>query len=100
MTGKFRIPFGNVRRTDRMTLPLPQAHLTYARSVQGGAQTGIDECKHQFAWDRWNCPDSATQLKGLKLGKWIIKNTIMRGRSSNIEETGRSSNVSRTNNDQ
>nr|XP_040031539.1 protein Wnt-8a-like [Gasterosteus aculeatus aculeatus] len=45
----------------------PKAHLTYARSVQGGAQTGIDECKHQFAWDRWNCPDSATQLKGLKL---------------------------------
>ncbi|TNN29634.1 Protein Wnt-8a [Liparis tanakae] len=44
----------------------PKAHLAYARSVQGGAQSGIDECKHQFAWDRWNCPDSATQLRGLK----------------------------------
>lgn len=51
------------------TLPLLQAYLTYARSVQVGAQTGIEECKHQFAWDRWNCPDSATQLKGLRRGK-------------------------------
>ncbi|KAM6923478.1 protein Wnt-8a-like [Xenentodon cancila] len=45
----------------------PRAHLTYARSVQMGTRSGIEECKHQFAWDRWNCPDSATQLKGLRL---------------------------------
>uniref|UniRef100_A0A3Q3FJ94 Protein Wnt n=1 Tax=Kryptolebias marmoratus TaxID=37003 RepID=A0A3Q3FJ94_KRYMA len=44
----------------------PKAYLTYARSVQVGAQSGIAECKHQFAWDRWNCPDSATQLRGLR----------------------------------
>ncbi|CAL9707296.1 unnamed protein product [Knipowitschia caucasica] len=44
----------------------PKAFLTYARSVQVGTQSGIDECKHQFALDRWNCPDSATQLRGLK----------------------------------
>ncbi|XP_051277132.1 protein Wnt-8-like [Dicentrarchus labrax] len=44
----------------------PKAYLTHARSVQVGAQSGIEECKHQFAWDRWNCPESATQLKGLK----------------------------------
>ncbi|KAF7199308.1 protein Wnt-8a-like [Nothobranchius furzeri] len=43
-----------------------KAFLTYARSVQVGTQTGIEECKHQFAWDRWNCPDSATQLRGLR----------------------------------
>uniref|UniRef100_A0A8C6TAM4 Protein Wnt n=1 Tax=Neogobius melanostomus TaxID=47308 RepID=A0A8C6TAM4_9GOBI len=42
------------------------AYLAYAGSVQVGTQSGIDECKHQFAWDRWNCPDSATQLKGLR----------------------------------
>ncbi|KAK2849395.1 hypothetical protein Q5P01_009229 [Channa striata] len=42
-----------------------EAYLTYARSVQVGTQSGIDECKHQFAWDKWNCPDSATQFKGL-----------------------------------
>ncbi|XP_061582372.1 protein Wnt-8-like [Cololabis saira] len=45
----------------------PKAHLTYARSVQVGTRSGVEECKHQFAWDRWNCPDSATQLKGLRL---------------------------------
>lgn len=45
-----------------------QAHLTYAKSVQVGTQIGIEECKHQFAWDRWNCPDSATQQRGLRLG--------------------------------
>ncbi|XP_068181957.1 protein Wnt-8a-like [Antennarius striatus] len=44
----------------------PKAFLTYATSVQMGTQRGVEECKHQFAWDRWNCPDSATQLKGLK----------------------------------
>ncbi|XP_030622223.1 protein Wnt-8a-like [Chanos chanos] len=47
----------------------PKAYLTYASSVQVGAQSGIEECKHQFAWDRWNCPESALQLsthKGLR----------------------------------
>uniref|UniRef100_A0A3P9HEZ3 Protein Wnt n=1 Tax=Oryzias latipes TaxID=8090 RepID=A0A3P9HEZ3_ORYLA len=47
----------------------PKAHLTYAKSVQVGTQIGIEECKHQFAWDRWNCPDSATQQRGLRLTK-------------------------------
>nr|XP_046152639.1 protein Wnt-8a-like [Oncorhynchus gorbuscha] len=40
----------------------PKAYLTYASSVQVGAQSGIQECKHQFSWDRWNCPESALQL--------------------------------------
>ncbi|XP_077434253.1 protein Wnt-8a-like isoform X1 [Vanacampus margaritifer] len=40
----------------------PKAFLTYAGSVQVGAQSGIQECKHQFAWDRWNCPQSTLQL--------------------------------------
>ncbi|KAK7922560.1 hypothetical protein WMY93_009462 [Mugilogobius chulae] len=44
----------------------PRAFLTYARSVQVGTKNGIEECKYQFALDRWNCPDSATQLKGLR----------------------------------
>ncbi|XP_067104296.1 protein Wnt-8a-like [Osmerus mordax] len=40
----------------------PKAYLTYANSVQTGAQRGIQECKYQFVWDRWNCPESALQL--------------------------------------
>ncbi|XP_061541926.1 protein Wnt-8a-like [Phycodurus eques] len=40
----------------------PKAFLTYAGSVQVGAQSGIQECKHQFTWDRWNCPQSTLQL--------------------------------------
>nr|XP_006631821.1 PREDICTED: protein Wnt-8a-like [Lepisosteus oculatus] len=39
-----------------------KAHLIYTGSVQAGAQRGIEECKYQFAWDRWNCPESALQL--------------------------------------
>lgn len=58
-----------------MTLPLLQAYLTYARNVQVGAQSGVEECKRQFAWDRWNCPDSATQLKGLRRGTLAFLNT-------------------------
>ncbi|XP_059202565.1 protein Wnt-8a-like [Centropristis striata] len=40
----------------------PKAFLTYAGSVQVGAQSGIHECKHQFAWERWNCPENTLQL--------------------------------------
>ncbi len=49
-----------------------QAYLSYTSTVQAGAQSGIEECKHQFAWDRWNCPESALQLSthnGLRSGK-------------------------------
>uniref|UniRef100_A0A8B9GX10 Protein Wnt n=1 Tax=Astyanax mexicanus TaxID=7994 RepID=A0A8B9GX10_ASTMX len=47
----------------------PKAYLTYSSSLQAGAQRGIEECKHQFSWDRWNCPESELQLstqKGLR----------------------------------
>ncbi|XP_062405878.1 protein Wnt-8a-like, partial [Sardina pilchardus] len=40
----------------------PKADLTYASSVQAGARSGIQECKQQFAWDLWNCPESAVLL--------------------------------------
>lgn len=52
--------------------PPPKAFLTYASSVQRGAQSGIHECKHQFAWERWNCPENTLQLSthnGLRSGK-------------------------------
>ncbi|XP_059919093.1 protein Wnt-8a-like [Gadus macrocephalus] len=44
----------------------PKAFLNYATSVQMGTRDGIEECKHQFAWERWNCPDSAVQLRGMR----------------------------------
>ncbi|XP_036604685.1 protein Wnt-8a [Trichosurus vulpecula] len=40
----------------------PKAYLTYTTSVALGAQSGIEECKFQFAWERWNCPESALQI--------------------------------------
>ncbi|MEQ2283654.1 Protein Wnt-8c [Ameca splendens] len=52
--------------TPSIKLPLLKAYFTYARSVQVGTQRGFEECKYQFAWDRWNCPDSATQPKRLR----------------------------------
>ncbi|XP_018611852.2 protein Wnt-8a-like [Scleropages formosus] len=36
----------------------PKASLSYTKSVHAGAQGGIKECKYQFAWDRWNCPET------------------------------------------
>uniref|UniRef100_H3BG32 Protein Wnt n=1 Tax=Latimeria chalumnae TaxID=7897 RepID=H3BG32_LATCH len=40
----------------------PKAYLIYSSSVAAGAQSGIEECKYQFAWDCWNCPERALQL--------------------------------------
>ncbi|XP_008832546.2 protein Wnt-8a [Nannospalax galili] len=40
----------------------PKAYLTYATSAALGAQSGIEECKFQFVWERWNCPENALQL--------------------------------------
>lgn len=45
-----------------LLLLLLQAYLIYSGSVAAGAQSGIEECKYQFAWDRWNCPERALQL--------------------------------------
>ncbi len=55
-----------------MSLLLLQAYLIYSSSVAAGAQSGIEECKYQFAWDRWNCPERALQLSthsSLRSGK-------------------------------
>ncbi|XP_006977981.3 protein Wnt-8a [Peromyscus maniculatus bairdii] len=40
----------------------PKAYLTYATSVALGAQAGVEECKFQFAWEQWNCPEHAFQF--------------------------------------
>ncbi|XP_052430924.1 protein Wnt-8a ORF2 [Carassius gibelio] len=57
---------GHTWKMNNLLMTGPKAYLTYASSVQVGAQSGIRECKHQFAWDRWNCPDSALQLSTYK----------------------------------
>lgn len=57
------------------SLLLPQAYLIYSSSVAAGAQSGIEECKYQFAWDRWNCPERALQLSthsSLRSGKYRV----------------------------
>lgn len=30
--------------------------------MAAGAHSGMEECKFQFGWERWNCPESALQL--------------------------------------
>ncbi|KAI1291836.1 Protein Wnt-8b [Halotydeus destructor] len=35
-----------------------QATVGYADTVALGAQRGLEECKEQFAWERWNCPQN------------------------------------------
>lgn len=53
--------------------------MTYASSVQVGARKGIEECKHQFAWDRWNCPESALQLSthsGARAGEFLLHSYV------------------------
>nr|XP_046263071.1 protein Wnt-8a-like [Scatophagus argus] len=56
------VQFGSAWTVNNFLMTGPKAFLTYASSVQMGAQSGIQECKHQFAWDRWNCPENTLQL--------------------------------------
>lgn len=62
-------------RGSSQPFPLAQAYLTYATSVALGAQAGVEECKFQFAWEQWNCPEHAFQfsthgrLRGGKLSR-------------------------------
>lgn len=53
---------GSISSLCLLLLLLLQAYLIYSGSVAAGAQSGIEECKYQFAWDRWNCPERALQL--------------------------------------
>ncbi|NWQ73919.1 WNT8B protein, partial [Columbina picui] len=50
------------RSVNNFLMTGPKAYLIYSSSVAAGAQSGIEECKFQFAWDRWNCPERALQL--------------------------------------
>uniref|UniRef100_A0A3Q3ANS6 Protein Wnt n=1 Tax=Kryptolebias marmoratus TaxID=37003 RepID=A0A3Q3ANS6_KRYMA len=50
------------RTVNNFLMTGPKAFLSYVSSVQAGARNGIKECKHQFALERWNCPESTLQL--------------------------------------
>lgn len=40
-----------------------KATLGYADTVAMGAQKGLDECREQFMWHKWNCPQTVfTQI--------------------------------------
>uniref|UniRef100_A0A8C5G0J3 Protein Wnt n=2 Tax=Gouania willdenowi TaxID=441366 RepID=A0A8C5G0J3_GOUWI len=47
---------------DNFLMTGPKAFLTYASSVRIGARRGIQECKHQFGLEKWNCPEGTLQL--------------------------------------
>uniref|UniRef100_A0A8D2LHE1 Protein Wnt n=1 Tax=Varanus komodoensis TaxID=61221 RepID=A0A8D2LHE1_VARKO len=50
------------RSVNNFLMTGPKAYLTYSTSVAAGAQLGMEECKHQFNWEHWNCPESTLQL--------------------------------------
>nr|AXP07341.1 wingless-type secreted protein 8 [Eucidaris tribuloides] len=36
-----------------------KSYLMYTDSVSAGMNRAIEECKYQFRWDRWNCPEAS-----------------------------------------
>nr|ADW95353.1 Wnt8 [Paracentrotus lividus]AEO92033.1 Wnt8 [Paracentrotus lividus] len=36
-----------------------KSHVTYIDSVSAGVQKAVQECQHQFKWDKWNCPEAS-----------------------------------------
>uniref|UniRef100_A0A3P9BLS8 Protein Wnt n=3 Tax=Haplochromini TaxID=319058 RepID=A0A3P9BLS8_9CICH len=64
ITYRFNIAifFPLYRTMNNFLMTGPKAYLTYASSVRVGAQSGIQECKRQFALEKWNCPENTLSL--------------------------------------
>ncbi|XP_077115257.1 protein Wnt-8b isoform X1 [Ranitomeya variabilis] len=86
----FLVNFGNTWSVNNFLMTGPKAYLIYSSSVAAGAQSGIEECKYQFAWDRWNCPERTLQLSshsGLR-SDWNLHSTGSSTPGSSHYETG------------
>ncbi|EGW06698.1 protein Wnt-8a isoform X1 [Cricetulus griseus] len=62
MSSPFTSVFLFGRSVNNFLVTGPKAYLTYTTSVALGTQTGMEECKFQFAWGGWNCPEHAFQF--------------------------------------
>ena len=36
--------------------------MAYTDAIVSGARLGLTECRHQFTWERWNCPVTTPPL--------------------------------------
>ena len=39
-----------------------QSYLVVVKSISKGLEQAVEECKHQFKWDLWNCPVTASSI--------------------------------------
>ncbi|KAH3863356.1 hypothetical protein DPMN_026341 [Dreissena polymorpha] len=46
--------------TDEVSLN--KSYLIIVESIREGLEEAAEECKHQFRWDRWNCPVTSTNI--------------------------------------
>lgn len=71
-----------------------QAFGIFSESVAAGSSLAMEECRHQFQWDRWNCPKSSIALfneNALPNCKYLIKSLLRVKFKFGLDFTTRSS---------